>query len=406
MWWEKLIPQGLIIKSSILAVEVVFKEDNAHFFVVNLNEKKGKLQVGDFLFFNELSDFVGYAKQKKIPLILSFTGRGVVNKKIIFEKIDSLDLGDLTKQFLPGVNLDDVLVQFTSTSTTSGFLSFTRKELVNEVLNKLELVKVKPVKISVSAFDYSSLVGLLNNKSLIHSSAVNVTFQNETIENIDFVNIKEEETYLIGGLEIPSNYSLAFASGLTYFQKKESVLSDSYFQNLLQKHFEGNVIKSIILFFVILLFIISGFNSVVFFQEFELNTKLKTELNLYETKHNQIIKQLDSYQKKKKIIEKSGVLENKKLSEYSDKIAMSVPDNVVLRELSFNPLIESESQDSLMLFEKNTILIKGNCDKSLVLNEWINVLKSKDFVKNINLENFVFETYGSVPNFLIKIEIK
>lgn len=406
MWWEKLIPQGLIIKSSILAVEVVFKEDNAHFFVVNLNEKKGKLQVGDFLFFNELSDFVGYAKQKKIPLILSFTGRGVVNKKIIFEKIDSLDLGDLTKQFLPGVNLDDVLVQFTSTSTTSGFLSFTRKELVNEVLNKLELVKVKPVKISVSAFDYSSLVGLLNNKSQIHSSAVNVTFQNETIENIDFGNIKEEETYLIGGLEIPSSYSLAFASGLTYFQKKESILSDSHFQNLLQKHFEGNVIKSIILFFVILLFIISGFNSVVFFQEFELNTKLKTELNLYETKHNQIIKQLDSYQKKKKIIEKSGVLENKKLSEYSDKIAMSVPDNVVLRELSFNPLIESESQDSLMLFEKNTILIKGNCDKSLVLNEWINVLKSKDFVKNINLENFVFETYGSVPNFLIKIEIK
>ncbi len=96
-------------------------------------------------------------------------------------------------------------------------------------------------------------------------------------------------------------------------------------------------------------------------------------------------------------------MENNTTSMYTDKIAATIPNEVVLREWVSNPAKKHIEEDSLLVFDKNNILIKGNCDKSLIVNEWINVLKGQNFVKDVNLEKFSYISENNQPNFEVKI---
>jgi hypothetical protein len=48
-------------------------------------------------------------------------------------------------------------------------------------------------------------------------------------------------------------------------------------------------------------------------------------------------------------------------------------------------------------------VIKGNCNKSLILNEWVSVLKMQKFIKDVSLEKFTFNKETALPNFEIRI---
>ena len=153
------------------------------------------------------------------------------------------------------------------------------------------------------------------------------------------------------------------------------------------------------------IFIVSALNSVLFFNIFEEHNQLEVELNLYESKNAKITELLSNYEKKKSLIEQAGIFENKKLSVFADKIGSSLPNEIVLKELYFNPEIGETEEDSLVNFNKNQLLIKGNCNKSYILNEWINVLKNQNFIKNVNLKNFIYNSSSHLPNFILEIEI-
>jgi hypothetical protein len=62
-----------------------------------------------------------------------------------------------------------------------------------------------------------------------------------------------------------------------------------------------------------------------------------------------------------------------------------------------------DSEDSLITFSSKQLIIKGNCNKSLIINEWANVLKMQKFIKDVSLEKFSYNSEGLLPNFEIKI---
>lgn len=139
---------------------------------------------------------------------------------------------------------------------------------------------------------------------------------------------------------------------------------------------------------------------------FNENKKLETELNLYEGKFQKINELLNNYEKKKHLIEEAGILNEDGFTQNIDKIAATIPTEVVLTDLTINPIIKNTEEDSLIKFTKNSILLKGNCDKSLIVNEWVHVLKSQNFIKDVNLEKFIYKNEGNQPNFEINISVE
>jgi hypothetical protein len=136
---------------------------------------------------------------------------------------------------------------------------------------------------------------------------------------------------------------------------------------------------------------------------FDKSNKLGSELSVYQGKYDKINELLQEYEKKKDLIEQSGFADQTSFSLFADKIAGTVPGQVILSEFVFDPPRKDDEEDSLLTFTKKQVVIKGNCSKSLIVNEWINVLKAQNFIKDVNLEKFAFNSDIQGSNFEIRI---
>lgn len=405
MWWERWIPGSYLTKSAICGVDCVFGETGVSYHYAILQTKKNKVEISQQGSSTDISEIATLAKKSSAPITLSIDGKGVILKKIIFSENDSLQLKDLFHQHLPAVPFDEFYVQFYKNRTNSGHIAICRKEQVNELVNTFNKDKVELVNVFIGPLICNSLSSITTTYNRLSNSINQLELVNGFVESVHPNNDNEPVNLVIDDLKILPNQAIPFASGFSYLTQQTNYVSDNTEINILSKH-HLEKIKTRLLIFVLIavLFVISGINSVLFFQKFEENNTLEVELNLYESKNDQITQLLESYQKKKSLIEQAGIFDNKKMSVYADKIAASLPNDILLRELYFNPEEGETEEDSLMDFKQNQLIIKGNCSKSLLLNEWINILKSQSFVKTVNLETFIYNSEGHLPNFVLKVD--
>lgn len=406
MLWERWIPKSYLSKPSVCGVECVYDDKGIIFNFSILSIEKNKIESILNGQTNEISEVCIAAKKANAPVILSIVGKGIILKKILFSENDSLVINDLIKQHLPTINPNEFYVEFYKNDLNSGYLSVCRKEQLNDILTRFSNEKTESITIFLGPLSCNSLSVITSSCNHIFTSLNRIELSNGFIDSISPREISSESSALsLDGIKIEPSQMVSFASGFSYLTNQIKLDSnDSLINNLLNKHIEKLKIRVLLFTFIAITFIISSINSVLFFQKFEDNSSLDIELNLYESKHSQITQLLDNYQKKKSLIEQAGVFENKKLSVFADKIAASLPTEVVLRELYFNPEIGETDEDSLTNFQQNQLIIKGNCNKSLTLNEWVTLLKNQNFVKSVNLESFILNSQGYTPNFTLKIE--
>lgn len=406
MWWERWIPKSYLTKSTVCGVECIFDESETTFHFSVLQSKKNKVEFFQKGNTKEIKEITQITKKLNAPILLSITGKGVISKRVIFSENDSLQISDLVKQHLPAINPNEFYIQFYKNESNSGFLSICRKEQIDGLVKQFSDEKAEVVNVFIGSLVCNALSGLTSTYNKIHTSLYQLDLLNGQVEAINSkVSGSDLTTLSFGDLQINANDTISFASGFSYLTRQQNFISDDKAINILSsKHFEKLKIRILLLTIVAIVFVVSAINSVFFFQKFEEDSALQVELNLYESKNTQITQLLDNYQKKKNLIEQTGIFDNKKLSIYADKIAASLPDEIVLREMYFNPEVGEVEEDSLMDFQERQLIIKGNCNKSLLLNEWVNVLKSLNFVKAVNLENFVFNSEGHLPNFVLKLE--
>ena len=405
MWWERLIPKSYLTKSSVCGVECAFSGDSIIFNYSVWQLKKNKL---DDLIKGQDADLnsaLKAIKKTNSPAVLCVTGKGVISKKIIFSENDSLLISDLVKQHFSTISITDFYIQFYKSSNNSGYLSICRKEQIDKLIEQFTLEKIECVNIFIGPLVCNALSNIISTYNRLSTNLYHLELKNGVIDDVHSSDDSESNGLKIDDLQIDPVQMIAFASGFSYLTRQEIYTSENTELNsLYSKHIEKLKTRILLFSLIAFLFVISAINSVLFFQKFEEHNILEVELSLYESKNSQITKLLDNYQKKKSLIEQAGIFDNKKLSIYADKIALSLPNDIVLRELYFNPEIGETEEDSLMDFQKNQLIIKGNCNKSLLLNEWVNVLKSQEFIKSVNLENFVFNSEGHSPNFTLKLE--
>ena len=405
MWWENWIPESYLYKSTVCAVECLFLDSDIKFNFSIVTLKKNKIETliketssTDLLKISQL------AKKYNAPLIISITGKGVISKQVLLRENENLNTDYLVKQYFPTIDPENFYIQFFKSKNNTGFLSLCRKDQVNNMMKEFLNSKNSPIDVFIGAFSINSLSPITRQLNFIYS----ISHQFEITEGyIQKINIKENnETNTIGNLEISPQEIIPFSTAFSYLTKQNAYTSSNIELTSLMQNYQQKLKLNILLFtFVAFIFIVSVLNSVLFFNIFEEHNQLEVELNLYESKNAKITELLSNYEKKKSLIEQAGIFENKKLSVFADKIGSSLPNEIVLKELYFNPEIGETEEDSLVNFNKNQLLIKGNCNKSYILNEWINVLKNQNFIKNVNLKNFIYNSSSHLPNFILEIEI-
>lgn len=407
MWWERWIPKSSLIKGSVCGVECVFDDNGFTCFYSILQIKKNKVVISESGNTTTVADILVLAKKNNAAIVLTLCGKGIIVKRIIFSENDSLQLKDLLQQHLPTIAGDDFYVQFYKSSESSGNISVCRKEQVNEVLNQFTKDKIELANVFIGPLISNALSLITLGYNRLNSNTHLIELSNGFVDSLTAKKDDSPSELVIDDLHVNSSQLVSFAAGFSYLTQQTNYVSDNVeLSKLPQAHLEKLKTRFLLAALIVFVFVISGINSVLFFQKYDENSALEVQLNLYESKNNQITELLDNYQKKKSLIEQAGIFENKKMSVYADKIAGSLPNEILLRELYFNPEEGETEEDSLTNFSENQLIIKGNCNKSLILNDWINILKSQDFIKNVNLETFIYNSEGHLPNFVLKIDTK
>jgi len=405
MWWEKWIPKSYLTKSSVCAVECRFEETGLVFHYALLQNRKGKIDVSKHGRVAEPSEILSIAAKASAPVCLILTGKGIMLRKIAWSENDSVEPSALVQQYLPAIPLSEFYVQLYRNNGNSGHLALCRKEQLNQLMLRFSGKKVELADVFIGELVCHALAPLTASYNRLTTPVTRLELVNGYVEDISPLGDTAPVSLEAEGFSVSPELLLLFAAGFSYFTRQELyTTSNTELSGMAQQHSEKIRVRLLLFAFIAVLFLVSGINSVLFFQKFEENNTLDVELNLYESKNSQITKLLDEYQKKKSLIEQAGIFDHKRISVYADKIAASLPQDIVLREMYFNPEDGQTEQDSLADFRENELIIKGNCSKSLLLNDWVNVLKSQSFVKQVNLENYVFSSDGHLPNFVLKLK--
>lgn len=405
MFWDKWIPVKYLVKSEICAVEACYTDNGVIYYYTHLKNKNNKLELAGSGSSKDELVLPPIIEKNKIPLILIINGKGVILKKVTLGENSNPDFEDIIRRSLPAVNTADFYVQIYKQSDSSAFIALCRKEQPDQ---NIELIRNKKHDLAAVLVGAPAIIGLKplwTSYNAIPTTLHLAELSNNELDTISSNAPSHSETIKIDDLVIPFEHTLGMAAGLSYLvQNPIAESSDAAIISIETHHREKNKFRFLMIGAVAIAFVLAIGNVIFYTNYFDKNNKLETELSVYQGKYEQINELLNDYQKNKNLIENAGVLNKNKLSEYGDKIAKTIPDEIVLSELYFNPKKESdESEDSLLTFETGHLVLKGNCSKSFIINEWVNVLKMQKFIKNVNLEKFTYNNEGLLPNFEIRL---
>lgn len=405
MFWDKWIPGKYLVNSTVCGIEVVFTANGYtlnYALLKNQNNKLNVIESGRCESFTQLPETL---KKTKCPLVINFTGKGVINKKASYNSQEELHSAEFIHQHLPAINTDEFYFQIIAQDNGSCFIALLRKEQADSLIAEVNQNKFEIADVVIGQGVVTSITKLIAGYNQLNAGTSKVELLNGFIENIIPTEDLTTEEIKLGDLSIKSNYINAFSSAFSYLTLQNLYLKENNsLVNHKIKHTDKNKLKVAKYFFVGLAFTICLVNFLVFTNYYSKSNKLQSELDIYQDKYEQINELLSSYEKKKVLIEQTGLLEGNSLAKYSDKIASTLPQEVVLTDFYLNPEVKNtDTEDTLTAYQRNIILVKGNCNSSMIINEWVNVLKSQNFIKNVNLEKFLFSNEGNQPNFEIKI---
>ncbi len=315
-----------------------------------------------------------------IPLLLNFSGKGIVNKKVNAD-------GNYLKEVLFNVSAQDFFI-FDVLQGKHKFVSIVRKQLLTDCFARFKSDNYIVVDYSVGPF-ISVLLNALVHKDTITSNQVNLSFIDNELQDFQKTTNTEDSFVVLGKdkiypLQIPliatllnHNYPAEFIS------YDQSVLGDNVSELKLKKMFNSAVV------FVGLFFLLSLLISYALLQHY--NTKfIGYESQLYNLNHtyNRVKKLEKEREDKKLILQESGVLKQNFLSYYIFKITDSIPDEITLNSLKVNPNVKKIKNLEKIEFSTNTILIQGNSISSFSVNQWVKQLKKEEWVLKIEILDF------------------
>jgi hypothetical protein len=393
------------VKGEVCAVEVCFTGDGTHYYYTLLKNKNNKLALVESGVSVDNPNLPAVVLKNKIPLILIINGRGVILKKIALGELDPKNIPTIIRSSLPALNADEFFTQLYLQEDNSAYLAICRKEQVLNALSEFAKKNYEVAGLHIGAAAINGLKPLWQSFNALYSSQHKISLSNNVIDEIAPVETAPDQKITIDEISLSPGHTLGFASGLSYFmQRRISHSDDTQINQLATAHTEKNKFRFLMVACIGIAFVLAVTNVVFYTSFFDRNNKLESELSVYQGKYEKINQLLAGYQKNKELIENAGILGKNRLSEYSDRIGSTLPDEVTLCDLYFNPKKETdESADSLVTFDNKHITLKGNCSKSLIVNEWINVLKMQKFIKSVSLEKFVYNNEGLIPNFEIKL---
>ena len=332
---------------------------------------------------------------KRIPLVLSFQGSGIITKKTTKEP-------DYLSKLLMGRRSDDFLFYEFHQADKSLFVSLIRKSEVLEHIDTFNKAHFMVIDYSIGPI-ISAILSSIIKLEAIPSHNTLLSFSENRLATITL--LEHQEYIFIGDNKLSNEFVPLFASGLNFYFNQESIV----YEDILQEHKKENTFKKVFeklgvtvlaLFFFGLLasYLLLGYY----------NDKI-VEANASLSMVEQTAKQIEALKKdrdeKKEILNQSGVLASNYLYFYSNEITSTLPQCIVLDHLGiFSPEKKIKDQNQIEL-KTNTLTIRGKSTSNVAFNRWYKNLIKKEWVGSRDLIVYTANK-DNLHDFIVEIKTK
>ncbi len=108
---------------------------------------------------------------------------------------------------------------------------------------------------------------------------------------------------------------------------------------------------------------------------------------------------------KSKFLQQSGLLTPNKVSFYADRIASTVPGDIILTDWQFNPLADPDKKETFT-FKNGIIVISGISRQSAGFNDWIKELKNEEGIESVSILGYDHDIKANTALFTIELTVQ
>lgn len=344
----------------------------------------------------------------KVPVSLSVNGKGLIHKKVSMGEKD--DLAALLHKVFPNTNLQEFYVQHTAPDSSSNvFVSVIRKSIMDEILSQFSQSGYFVVSCALGPFGVASVLPLMDSpvRNELSFSGHHLSIYEGQVADYRQSDIRSLDPTLIGGEYVKPELVIPFAAALSYFSGfslANNILTvNEQNEAFRQKAMFQTAGVGVLFFFLISLLVNFFLFSYYDRQKKEYISRVSMSMDMLQ-RHDTLKKQIEQRQK---FLEEAGLLEASRSSYYADRLASDLPSAIRLSQLNVFPFLKSPNEtDTKMTFLQKDIRVSGSCRHSTELNEWMKIIKKKDWVGEVAILNYTQDRSQEEGAFSMEIKIR
>jgi len=380
-----------------------FYEDQTgdkQFYFLNIKSKNQEFEVNKSESFNSFSDLKKSSKRFK-GIHLNINSFFVLTK--IVPWLSDQDV--MINGAFPNIDWDKFYFQI-GRFGDKAILSLARKSQVEEVITSFESnnLKVKSLTLGVSTIyevvPFTGDQGFETLKFKLELTTSEITeFSDGLKKSLEGAKIQ------VADFELNSYFLPGLSSFLGLFQEKLNLGASLKDRNKeLKSNFKKDLVfKGLMFSSVSLLLIILTFNSFLYTNYYE-------DLNYYKSLNSKVEIEKEKWEQLEiKHAEKKALVENFYSTSHSNstfllnQIVVSVPREITLGGLKYQPFSKAIEQDNPIEIKKNIIILSGVTSGEYSFSEWIQNMERKEWVNEVEINDYQMDALNEDISFEIEI---
>ncbi len=384
----------------------ILKENEFVFQYVQLKKVKQTIAINNQA---KQIDDIEALKQRinpKDPVILNVSGKGIIHRKIAHE---GLTEEEMLQKVFPNARVSDFYLQHMPLDDEHVYLSVIRKKTLHEIIELLKSHHLHIINIFLGPFAVNHIIPFIDHdkKNILLPDIKIITNEQKIIDFKVSENHDISTEYSIGSDQVPALLLKSFSAAFGYFLDAGSVnaLHIPSLANEKQEYFHKQLFVKVGWAALIILFALLLGNYMVFTHYKGKQERLSSELSKNRVTLSKLKFLKKELKRKTQFVEEKNILGKTKLSFFADRIARSIPEQIVLDQLALNPVRKKVKEHESIDIRQNTIIINGSSTNSTILNQWIEELKNFAWIVQLDIINYKQESLHSSGDFSIEIKI-
>jgi len=338
---------------------------------------------------------------------LNLAGKGILYKQV--EKTEEINATNFNK-VLPNGNIADFYVQ-NFISGPYSFVAVIRKTEADKWIGQLHNMGFLPLMLTLGPFPVFNVIPQLNLYDTTLAIAGYTINRNDNGEWLSWrfdpstaaqFPIKIESEAIHESLVIPyaAAFGLVLAGKIDAVQADADTLEEAFKSALQERKLKVQGFLILAVFFILLLV-----NFCLFSWLNSSNVRLTEQVSRSAQSTDDIQKINEEVQQKEGLLKVLGWEGNINKSALVDQIASLLPPEMSWKEVAVDPVNLADSrQQKQIVFYTRKIRVMGTSEKIIPVNEWIARIKTRAWVRNVQLDSYTFNSELNTGQFSIVID--